>query len=118
MEIKLGNYEVVYSASVIQISDLPIQVKLTDPLEGDFSITFQFTKDELNKATLTRTLPVDKFHLKVEFVNFYGSEQVGNVKLLELGTLRNQPLFLNYRIIPLTGASRTILFNFYTKKGA
>ena len=116
MEVKLGDYELAYSINVIQIADLPIQIKLPDPIEGDFWITFKFTKDEQNKSVVTRPTLIDKFHLNIDFVNFYGSEQIGNINMLELGTLKKQPLFLNYRIIPLKGASRTILFNFYTKK--
>jgi hypothetical protein len=116
MEIKLGDFDLIYSISVIQINDLPIRIKLPDSIEGDYTITFQFTKDEQNKATITKVLPVDKFHLNVEFGNFYDSNPVGNVNLLELGTLRNLKLFLNYRVVPLVGSTRTVLFNFYTRK--
>lgn len=118
MQINLGDYELIYSVSVIQIEELPMKVKLPDSFEGDYYITFSFTKDIENRATVTKATPIDKYHLQIDFVNFYDSEQVGNVKLMEIGTLRNLPLFLNYRIIPIRGSSRTVLLNFYTRKEA
>lgn len=118
MEIKLGNYELVHSISVIQIENLPIQIKLPDSFGELYVLTFQFIKDEIKKEAVTRTTPQDRLHLNIYFVNFNSSEQIGNTKLLDLGSLHNYPLFLNYRVTPLLGATRTILFNFYIRKGA
>jgi hypothetical protein len=116
MEVKLGNYELFYSVSVIQIEDLPILIKLPDTFGEIYVLTFRFIKDEINKSAVTRTEPVDRLHLDVYFVNFFNPDQIGNIKLLELGTIQNFPLFLNYRVTPLKGSTRTVLFNFYIRK--
>ena len=116
MEIKLGDYELVYSLSVIQIDNSPIQISLPDTLGEIYVITFRFIHDSTINSTITRTNPIDKSHLNVDFVNFYDPEQTGNIRLLEIGLLHENPLFLNYRVTPLKGSSRTILFNFYIRK--
>lgn len=116
MKIQLGNYELIYSSNLILIEDYPIQVTLPDDIEGNYEITFRFIKNELNKSPVTNTNAKDKFHLNVDFVNFFGPEEIGNVQLLELGTLRKYPLFVSYRINSLRGASRTVLLNFYLRK--
>ena len=116
MKVQLGNYELIYSTTVIQIGDLPVQVILEDEIEGNIEITFRFIVDTLNKATVTKTIPIDTFHLNIDFVNFFGPEEVGNISLMYLGTLKKVPLYLNYRIIPLRGSSKTLVFNFYLGK--
>jgi hypothetical protein len=118
MEIKLGNFELVHSITVIQIENLPIQIKLPDTYGELYVLTFQFIKDEIKKEPVTRTTPIDRLHLNIDFVNFNSPEQIGNTELLDLGTLYNYPLFLNYRVTPLRGTTRTVLFNFYIRRGA
>jgi hypothetical protein len=118
MKVQLGNYELIYSTTIILIEDFPIQVTLEDEIEGNIEIAFRFTKDELNKGSITKTSAVDKFHLNIEFVNFLGTEVIGNINPLELGTLRKIPLYLNYRITSLRGTSRTMILNFYLRKEA
>ena len=117
MKIQLANYELLYSSSIILIEDFPLKMTLPDDIEGDFVITFKFMKDASVNGAITQIAPIDKFHLDIKFINFYGSEEIGNTKLMELGTLRKIPLFLNYRINALKGASRTVLLNFYLRKG-
>ena len=118
MKVLLGNYELIYSTTIILIDELPIQVTLEDEIEGNMEITFRFTKDESIKGSITKTIPVDKFHLNIEFANFFGNEEIGNINLMELGTLRKIPLHLNYRIMSLRGSSRTTVLNFYLRKEA
>lgn len=116
MKIQHGNYELLYSSSIILIDDLPLQMTLPDEIEGDLVIVFKFKKDASVNGSITRITPIDTLHLDIEFVNFYGSEEIGNTKLMELGSLRRIPLFLNYRINALKGATRTVLLNFYLRK--
>jgi hypothetical protein len=116
MEIKLGNYNLINSISVIQIDDLPIRIELPDTFGEIYVITFHFTRDDRNKSTITRTDAIDRMHLNVYFVNFNDPVQIGNIDLLELGTLQSFPLYLSYRVTPLKGATKTILFNFYIRE--
>jgi hypothetical protein len=118
IEIKLGKYELIYSISVIQIENLPIQIKLPDTFGEQYVITFQFITDPLNKPPITRTTVKDKQNLIIDFVNFFDPDQIGNIKLMEVGSLRELPLFLNYRVTPLRGSTRMVLFNFYIRKEA
>lgn len=116
MKITSGEYELIYSGQVISIKDNPIEVVLPDEVEGDFKFIFKFIKDESVKGSQTRRSAKGKFELEISFLNFDGFTGGGNAELLEVGTLKNQNLFLNYRVFDLV-SGKTILFNFYLKKG-
>lgn len=116
MKIELGEYELIHSGIIIQIKDMPIKITLPDDVEGDFAFVFNF-RDDLNvKEVVTKLIPLDKFKLQIDFINFNNSIGTGNTDLLLLGTLKNLPLYLNYRITDLDTVGKSILFNFYVKR--
>lgn len=95
---------------------MPIKITLPDDVEGDFAFVFNF-RDDLNvKEVVTKLIPLDKFKLQIDFINFNNSIGTGNTDLLLLGTLKNLPLYLNYRITDLDTVGKSILFNFYVKR--
>ncbi len=116
MTITSGNYELVASGQVIQIDDNPIKITLPDEIEGDFSFLITFTQKVDNPQILTTFNQIDKFLLQIDFVNFQGQVNVGNTSPICLGTLRELPLYLNYRVTDLANVGKTLTFNFYTKK--
>lgn len=115
-KIVLGDYELVHSGVVIQINQLPIKVTLPDEVEGDFSILFTFTSDDKVEEIVTQLKAIDKFLLSVEFINSDKMLNVGNIDLIPIGTLKNKPLFLQYRIFNMKDIGRTLTFNFYIGK--
>jgi hypothetical protein len=116
MKILIDDYELIYSGSVIQIKDYPIKVILPDKIEGDFSFIFNFIKDNDEKEIVTKFSQRDRFKLTIDFVNFEKSPEVGNSELIHVGTLREIPLFLQYRVSNLRDAGKTLLFNFYLRR--
>lgn len=115
MKIEIGNYEILHSGHIIQFGDNPVRITLTDKVEGDYTIIFNFIKDDKEPNTVTRLRPEDKFTMNLDFVNFKGNN-IGNVNLIHLGTLEKRNLFINYRVSELVGVGMTILFNFMTSK--
>lgn len=116
MEISIGDYELVYSGTIIGIGDDPIKIKLPDEIEGDFSFEINFIQDSVDKKTVTNYTAIDNFTLKIDFMNFNGCMGAGNTTLIKLGTLRKKPLYLNYRVFDLATVSKALLFNFYVGK--
>lgn len=118
MEIKLGNYELIYSGVIITIDNHPITIKLPDEIEGDFTLVLNFVVDKENKEAVTKYTPIDKFTLQIDFKNFNGFQGGGNTNLITLGTLRNQPLYMNYRVFDLSNVGKTLMYNIYVGKEA
>ena len=115
MEITQGEYSLVHSGVVIQIKDMPIKLKVSDEIEGDFTFLINFISDNENKETTSTFTPIDKFTLQVDFKNFNHFQNGGNTELIEIGTLRKKPLFLSYRVFDLINVGKTFFFNFFTK---
>ncbi len=116
MKILIEDYELAYSGNVIQIKNYPIKVILPDEVEGDFTIIFNFINNSEEKEVVTKYNVLDKFTLSIDFINFDNSPTAGNSELIEIGTLKNIPLFLKYRVSNLGNAGKTLAFNFYTRK--
>ncbi|MBI9069069.1 MAG: hypothetical protein JEZ09_17360 [Salinivirgaceae bacterium] len=116
MEINLGKYELVHSGVVICIKDNPITIKLKDDIEGDFTFIINFVQDSESKDSITKFTTIDKFTLQIDFKNFDGFQGGGNTELLNLGTLKHKPLYLNYRVFDLKNVGKTLIFNFYAVK--
>ncbi|MGD1838848.1 MAG: DUF6864 domain-containing function [Nitrososphaeraceae archaeon] len=70
MQIKIGDYKLVYSDNIIGIKDNPIVVTLPDEIEGDFNFIFNFRKDTENKESKTKITSIDNFKLQIDFINF------------------------------------------------
>ena len=112
MKIVTNNYELVHSGTIIQIENAPINIVLPDKAEGDYTIIFDFLTIP-NEKTITRMVGLDKFKLKIEFINFNGKQNIGNTEPLYLGTLEHRDLYLTYRIDDLANVSKMIHYNFY-----
>ena len=116
MKIKVGEYELIYTSTVIQFKDNPISIVLPDEIEGDFNFVFHFRTDINEKRMITSVNFVDTYNLELDFLNFDGELGAGNTELLRMGTLKKVPLFLNYRLFDLKGVGKTMIINFYTRK--
>lgn len=116
MSIKIGEYELVSSGQVIQIDDNPISITLPDEIEGDFSFLINFKKNTEDPQVITRLTQIGKFLLQIDLINFEGQINAGSTQPINVGTLRNIPLYLNYRVLDLLNTGKTFIYNFYTKK--
>jgi len=116
LKILIEDYELVHAGIVIQIGQHPIKVTLPDEIEGDYSIIFSFKNDETKEGMLTQLTTINKYLLSVEFINSDKATNIGNIELIPIGTLRYKELFLQYRVLSIKEAGRTLTFNFYTGK--
>jgi hypothetical protein len=107
MDIELGEFQLVHSATIIEIPD---------EIEGDFTFLIYFINDPSSKDSTTNLKDINNFCLQIEFVNFENFQGGGNNEVIHVGTLRNVPLYINYRVFDLTTIGKTLIINFYTKK--
>lgn len=113
MKIKVGNYELIHSGTIIAIKDNPISIKLKDEIEGDCTFIMNFGTDNEKKEAFANFTVIDRLTLQIDFKNFDKYAGGGNTELIHLGTLRLLPLYFNYRVFDLTNVGKTLLFNFY-----
>lgn len=118
MQVKVGDYKLVYSENIIGIKDYPIIITLPDDIEGDFKFIFNFKKDSENKNSTTKFTTIDNYSLQIDFNNFDGFMGGGNSELIQVGTLRKLPLYINYRIFDLANVGKTLILNFYSREEA
>jgi hypothetical protein len=116
MKVEIGEYDLVYSETIIQFGNNPVKITLRDMIEGDFTFHLNFIYNPQNPAVVTNQRPINKFNVQIDFVNFNQPNFVGNTVLLHLGTLMKKNLFLNYRVFDLANAGKTLIVNFYTQK--
>jgi hypothetical protein len=116
MEISIGDYKLLYSGIIIQIKDHPIKIKIPDEIEGDFTFILKFSLDKVNPESIFKSTVIDKFTAQLDFINCDGFIGGGNTELINLGTLRHFPLYLNYRIFDLQPTGKSLIYNFYLGK--
>jgi hypothetical protein len=113
MKIELGEYELIHSGLIIEIKNKPIKISIPDEIEGDFTFIINFKTDTENKEPLTNLTVINDLTLQIDFTNFNGFQGGGNSELIELGSIRKKPLFINYRVFDLSKVGKTFMFNFY-----
>lgn len=116
MEIKIGEYKLVHSGLVIQINNLPITVKLTDEVEGDYTFIFNFSTNTNEKGVQSQFNAIDTHTMQINLLNYNSIQNGGNTEPIDVGTLRKKPLFISYRIFDLPNCGKTVQFNFYVKE--
>ena len=112
MRIISGNYEVIYSGTVIGVRDKPIEFRFPRT-HASLIIIIEFKEDPtIRGSQIIFDQPTDK-SLRLNLINTKADLGSGNSELLELGFLNNRKLFLNYRIYSIKELSKTVHYTFY-----
>lgn len=115
MNITSGDYEVLYSGTVIGIDKEPIVFQFPET-HASLKIIIDFKDDsEVEGSPIKFDFPEDKA-LKLTMFNSKSSLGIGNTKLIEIGHLGNRKLYLNYRVYSIKEISKTIHYTFYLGK--
>lgn len=115
MKISSGEYEVLYSGTIIGIEDKDIEFNFPEN-HASLKIIFSFKTDPLVKdSPIQFDLPGDKT-LRLTLVNTNSSLGTGNTQVLEIGFIDNRKLYLNYRVYAISDISKTIHYTFYLGK--
>ena len=118
MKIKSGEYEVIFSGTVIGMKDEPIEFHFPKNHASLIIIIEFILKPEVKGSSIEFKVINDK-SLKLFLINVESSIGSGNTNRLEIGHLENRKLYLNYRIFSINELSKTIHYTFYVgKKGS
>jgi hypothetical protein len=115
MKIKSGEYEVLYSGTVIGIKEQEIEFNFPE-VHASLKIIIDFKIDDsIKDSPIKIDLPGNKT-LKLTLVNTASSLGTGNAEILEIGHINGKKLYLNYRIYAIQGISNTVHYTFYLGK--
>lgn len=114
MNIKVGEYEVLESGTVIGISNENIDFILDNMTQ--FILRMTFIDDLSDNNTSLKAELFEKNGLKIIFTNFNNSLGNGNASPIKLGTIINRELYLNYRIYSQQDAGKLIHYTFLLGK--
>lgn len=110
--VKIGNYDLIESITVIDIDSEPISVNLNGEETG-LTFIFRFIKDEKKSDPEINYSIIDNNTAEVKIINADGFLGGGNTNLISLGNLNNRKLYYNFRIFGLHNSGNTIILNFY-----
>lgn len=108
INIKSGSYDVLCSGSVIQFDAEPVTISFLE-----LFFVFKFINDDNEKQRQEFNISNNIFTLIL--YNFNNSLGTGNTQAINLGSINNRNLYLNYRIYTLSDLKhdRTIYYTFY-----
>ena len=115
MKIKSGEYEVIFSGTIIGIINEEIEFQFPDT-HASLKIIFAFKTDKsTDKSPIEFDFPDEK-SIRLTLVNIDGTFSTGNTELLEIGFLDDRKLYLNYRVHTIKDLSNTLHYSFYLGK--
>lgn len=117
INVKMGDYELLSSISLIQINNEVIEFDLKDEVEGNLHISVHFKSDESSPKSYFQLEIVSQFELKMVFVNVGQSGSVRNEPII-IGTYKGAyDLSFNFSGKGLDAATKhEIILNFFIKK--
>jgi hypothetical protein len=115
MKITFGEYEEIYSGTVIGIKNEPIVFQFPSD-KASLRFTINFIKDDSVKGAFIKTNILENIALEIYLINFEDSMGAGNVEPLKIGYLGNRDLFINFRASYINGISHTLHYTFFLGK--
>lgn len=113
MKIKTGEYEVVFSGSVVMVDNKPVEFQFPET-HASLRIILSFKEDSNVEGSPIEFHPNQETKtLELVIINSKGLNNFGNTTLLEIGFLQNRKLYLNYRVLTIGNISNTIHYTFY-----
>ena len=120
MNVKIGEYKLIDSISIIGIERNPIEIQIGEFNEGNgevpLTIVLNFKDDDNNKSSRIEYNVDGVSKLNINLLNINRSLGGGNNKIVKIGTYKGHELYYDLRIFTLENASKTIIVNFYSGK--
>ena len=114
-KIKIGDYELIDSSTVIQFEKKDISFFLQSDSHQGINITVSFIQDVIDKNVYTQLVGIDKTHAKLLIANMEGTG--GNTDVMKIGKFNsNFDLYFNYRVLMNNEDTKVIVLNFYKKE--
>lgn len=113
MKIKVGEYEVLDSGTIVSNKDVPIDFILDE--STNTKVRLKFINDQNLGQSATAEI-FEKTSILITFTNYNNSLGIGNPEPLPFGKLKNRELFFNYRIYSLDSGGKHIHYTWLLGK--
>ncbi len=115
MDIRLGNFEVLFTGTVICILNEPIEFQFPGRYKP-LKIIAKFVENKSESKTYAIIEKIGEHTIELEFVNFGRDLGSGNEEVLDLGYFGYRKIYLNYRVYAIQGLSNTLHYTFYSER--
>ena len=115
MKIKTGEYEVLFSGTVIGILNESIIIEFP-PENASLKFVIKFIRDNSQKNSHWKTTAIDLKTLEILLINLADNLGTGNVELIDVGFLESRKVFFSYRVYAIADISYTLHYTFYLGK--
>lgn len=106
MEIKVGDFDVLESGTIVGIIDEPIEFLLSKETDFRIKIIFKDDKTLTDKPHNRKADVYGKNGLQITFTNYNYPNGIGNAKPVQLGQIENRELHLTYRVYSLVDSGK------------
>ena len=114
MKIKVGNFDILSSGTVIGNEDEPVDFFLNEA--SGFIARFRFINNlEQDKASIFAE-KFGKIGFQITFTNYNSSLGTGNTKPIKIGHFTNRELYINYRIYSFAKGGKLVHYTWLLGK--
>jgi len=114
MKIKVGDFDVLDSGSVVGTLNEPIDFIINE-VTG-FIVRLTFTEDTNQKENQRKADHFGDSGVEINFINYTNSLGAGNVSPLRIGMFNKRELYLNYRIYHIDRLGKQIHYTWLLGK--
>ena len=118
--VKIGEYELLDSITIIGIDKQPIEIQIGEenPEANERALTFVFSfkNDEENKEQRIEYRLESETRGNIELINMNHFIGGGNTEVIRIGKYRGHELFYGLRLYTLKKGGNTLIVNFYKGK--
>ena len=114
MKIKVGEFDLLDSGTVIGNENEPVDFFLTEAT--DFVARFRFINISEQEKPTVKAEKFGKIGVQLTFTNYNSSLGTGNTKPIRLGQFKNRDLYINYRIYSFAMGGKLIHYTWLLGK--
>mgnify|MGYP001369193571 CR=1 FL=1 len=114
MKIKVGNYDILDSGTIVGNLNEPIDFIIDENV--DFTVRLVFENDSAQTNHSRRAEKFGRNGVQLIFTNYNNSLGTGNVTPVLIGKYNKRELYLNFRIYPLESAGKHIHYTWLLGK--
>lgn len=113
MVLRVGEYEVQHTGTVISFEDEPITFEIAD----DYIIRMVFKNDSNHSETKMEFQFINDNRADILLINFNNPLGAGNIKPIQIGHTGGKNMYLNFRIYTLEGtSSKLVHYTWYARE--
>jgi len=116
MKIKVGDYDVLNSGSVVGNKNEPIDFHIGGNAINIVRLLFEDDESIKKQAAQAKASDTEEKVIEITFINYNSSLGTGNINPIPIGDLNGRKLFLNYRIYAIKELGKEVHFTWLLGK--